>query len=47
VPLIDPAILADLPTAPANTQNYLNANFEFWADRGEELEERFEAWLIK
>ncbi len=47
VPLIDPAILADLPTAPANTKNYLNANFQFWADRGEELEERFEAWLIK
>jgi putative spermidine/putrescine transport system substrate-binding protein len=47
VPLIDPAILADLPTAPANTKNYLNANFQFWADRGEELAERFEAWLIK
>jgi putative spermidine/putrescine transport system substrate-binding protein len=47
VPLIDPAILADLPTAPNNTKNYLNANFQFWADRGEELEERFEAWLIK
>ena len=47
VPLIDPAILKDLPTAPENTKNYLNANFQFWADRGEELEERFEAWLLK
>ncbi len=47
VPFIDPAILKDLPTAPENTKNYLNANFDFWADRGEELEERFEAWLLE
>ncbi len=47
VPLIDPAILKDLPTAPENTKNYLNANFQFWADSGEELEERFEAWLLQ
>ncbi len=47
VPFIDPAILKDLPTSPENTKNYLNANFQFWADRGEELEERFEAWLLE
>lgn len=47
VPFIDPAILKDLPTAPNNTKNYLNANFQFWADHGEELEERFEAWLLE
>ncbi len=47
MPFIDPAILKDLPTSPENTKNYLNANFQFWADRGEELEERFEAWLLE
>lgn len=34
-----------MPTAEANLSNALVNNFEFWADQGTELEERFNAWL--
>ncbi len=34
-----------MPTAPANMKNALVNNFEFWADRDTELNERFNAWL--
>ncbi|MDH3263874.1 MAG: ABC transporter substrate-binding protein [Paracoccaceae bacterium] len=34
-----------MPTAEANMANALVNNFEFWADNGTELEERFNAWL--
>jgi len=34
-----------MPTAEANLGNALVNDFEFWADRGTELEERFNAWL--
>lgn len=34
-----------MPTAEANLGNALVNNFEFWADNGTELEERFNAWL--
>ncbi len=34
-----------MPTAEANMSNALVNDFEFWADRGTELEERFNAWL--
>jgi putative spermidine/putrescine transport system substrate-binding protein len=34
-----------MPTAAANMTNALVNNFEFWADNGTELEERFNAWL--
>ncbi len=44
VPLINPDILKDLPTAPANTKNVLNVDIAFWADRREELLERWNAW---
>jgi putative spermidine/putrescine transport system substrate-binding protein len=34
-----------MPTAPQNLTNAVLNDFEFWADRGVELEERFAAWL--
>ncbi|NDR58508.1 ABC transporter substrate-binding protein [Aliiruegeria sabulilitoris] len=34
-----------LPTTAANLTNALASNFEFWADRETELNERFNAWL--
>jgi putative spermidine/putrescine transport system substrate-binding protein len=35
-----------MPTAPENQRNTLVNDFEFWADRDTELNERFNAWLI-
>lgn len=34
-----------MPTAPDNLANALTNDFEFWADNGVQLEERFNAWL--
>ena len=34
-----------MPTAAANMKNALVNNFEFWADRDSELNERFNAWI--
>jgi putative spermidine/putrescine transport system substrate-binding protein len=34
-----------MPTAPENLKNAVLNDFEFWADNGVELEERFNAWL--
>lgn len=36
-----------MPTAEANLKNALVNNFEFWADRDTELNERFNAWLAQ
>ena len=36
-----------MPTAEANMANALVNNFEFWADRDTELNERFNAWLAQ
>jgi putative spermidine/putrescine transport system substrate-binding protein len=35
-----------MPTAPENLTNALVNDFEFWADRDVELNERFNAWLL-
>jgi putative spermidine/putrescine transport system substrate-binding protein len=34
-----------LPTAEANMKNALLSDFQFWVDRDQELNERFNAWL--
>jgi putative spermidine/putrescine transport system substrate-binding protein len=47
VPNIAPEILADLPTAPENMKTALIVDPQFWADKGEELRERFNAWLAQ
>ncbi|MEM7560425.1 MAG: ABC transporter substrate-binding protein [Planctomycetota bacterium] len=36
-----------MPTAPANFKNSFQNNFEFWADRSDELTKRFNTWLAK
>jgi len=47
MPLINPAISKDLPTAPENTKNYIVYDSGFWADHQDELEERYNAWLAQ
>lgn len=44
---LDPAVLPDLVTAPAHVGNSIQSNAEFWADKGDELKQRFTAWLAK
>jgi len=41
---LDPKVLANLPTSPANAKDALQFNFKFWADQGEDLEKRFTSW---
>ncbi len=38
-------MIPNLPTAPGNLGNALEANHEFWVDKDSELNERFNAWL--
>ena len=47
IPFVDPAILADLPTATSNLNTAFFGDQQFWADRGDELRERFDAWLAQ
>ena len=35
-----------MPTAAANLVTAIPNDFEFWADNADELNERFNAWLI-
>lgn len=41
---LDAKTLADLPNSPENGKNALLSSYDFWADHGEELEQRFTAW---
>ncbi|WP_136476104.1 ABC transporter substrate-binding protein [Pseudomonas sp. DG56-2] len=45
--LLDPAMAARLNSAPANLAQAIPMNNEFWVDHGEELEQRFNAWVAK
>ena len=47
VPNINKDVLGDLPTAPQNMENALIVDAQFWADHGEELREKFAAWLAQ
>ena len=47
IPGIEPATLPNLPTAPDNLKTAFNVDPQFWADHGDELKERFNAWLAK
>ncbi len=44
---LDAAVLANLPTSPANAQQALQLDLKFWADQGEDLEKRFAAWSTR
>ena len=45
--LIDPARFKDMPSAPENIANQAVIDVAFWADYGEQLEQRFNAWAAK
>jgi putative spermidine/putrescine transport system substrate-binding protein len=47
IPNISPDVLKDLPTAPDNMKTVLIVDPQFWADNGDQLRERFNAWLAK
>ena len=43
--MVNPEIASQLPTAEANFKTALQNDFQFWADHGDELNERFNVWL--
>lgn len=45
--LLDKARLAELPTAPENLAQQVPVDALFWADHGEHLEQRFNAWASR
>jgi putative spermidine/putrescine transport system substrate-binding protein len=47
IPQVDPAILPNLPTAPENMKTALLTDPAFWGDKGDDLRQRFTAWLAK
>ncbi|MGY4372777.1 putative spermidine/putrescine transport system substrate-binding protein [Bradyrhizobium sp. i1.3.6] len=47
IALLDPAILPNLPTTPDHMGNALRTDPAFWADKGDELRQRFTAWLAQ
>ncbi|HBX56953.1 polyamine ABC transporter substrate-binding protein [Pseudomonas sp. UBA2684] len=47
VALLDPKLLKDMPTTPENIANQVAMNVTFWADYGEQLEQRFNAWAAR
>lgn len=47
IAIVDPAILPDLPTAPEHMVRALRIDNAFWVERGDELRQRFTAWLAK
>ncbi|WP_407114634.1 ABC transporter substrate-binding protein [Bradyrhizobium sp. LMG 9283] len=45
--LVDPAILPNLPNAPDHAFSALESDTAFWANKGDELRQRFNVWLAK
>ena len=45
--LLDPALAAQLNTAPDNLAQAIPMDSEFWVNNGEDLEQRFNAWVAK
>ena len=45
--LLPESRIADLPTAPKNLEHQVQVNASFWADNGEQLEQRFNAWAAR
>ena len=44
---LDPQVLEQLPTSPANSKNALRFDAAFWANHGAALEQRFHTWLLQ
>ncbi len=47
VGMLDKKVAENLPTAPQNIKNGVAVDVAFWADFGESLEQRFNAWAAK
>lgn len=47
LPLVDKALLGNLPTAPDNSATKLVIDPDFWADFGPDLSARFSSWLTQ
>lgn len=47
IPQLDKAIAARLPNAPEHIDQQVQNNTQFWADYGESLEQRFNAWAAQ
>lgn len=47
IDLVAPEMLQVIPTTPANIANQVPIDVTFWADYGEQLEQRFNAWAAK
>ncbi|WP_335622041.1 extracellular solute-binding protein [Bradyrhizobium icense] len=47
IAFVNPVALPHLPTAPYHTGNALLIDPAFWAEKGDELRQRFTAWLAK
>ncbi|AGS25331.1 ABC transporter substrate-binding protein [Rhizobium etli] len=45
--LVDPKVLPYLPSTPEHMAKALTYNEAFWAEKGDELNQRFTAWLAK
>ena len=41
------ALLKDMPTTPENIKDQVAMDVTFWADYGEQLEQRFNSWAAK
>ena len=44
---VDAKYQAELPTTPANLENAIPLDIDFWTDNSEELTQRFNAWLAQ
>ena len=47
VKLLDKETLQNMPTTPENIANQVQIDVSFWADNGEQLEQRFNSWAAK
>lgn len=47
IDLLDPALLKNMPTTPGHIANQVAMDVTFWADYGEQLEQRFNAWAAR
>ncbi|WP_439861815.1 ABC transporter substrate-binding protein [Pseudomonas sp. MBLB4136] len=47
IDLLDAKLLKNMPTTPENIANQVAIDVTFWADYGEQLEQRFNAWAAR
>ena len=45
--LIPREVQVELPTAPSRQPDAIRIDYEWWAERGDELQAEFERWLIR